>query len=420
MKSKQQQKLKVAKSKIEDNRQSKRVLKLEEQQHLNASPIRQAEETKEFFKMIKLRDGALKRIEKKMLFKKMEGTSPFDFRKPAEGKQFLNCKEELERFSSELSGPGLLFIAGYEGTGKTSFALALAREIKRRYRNRIVVHVSLKGCTTEDELLTRYVAQVENALVPNIKIENPKGHLSKYNRIDLAELPEQLARAKEKRVVLILDDFDVITGMPDQYHIEGLLRSVWQNQKWVSMCVFMKRTSDMIALYGKVRRPFYLTGMSFILKGVQINDWYDYISLRFKKNSQHIGKEEVAYLVNKTKGVPKHVQKLAHYVFINGKPIITIEDIDAAFNNVVELDSTLYRKRFSKLTKFQKRVLIGCVKGKPLNIASRYIDKTYTAIEDLAIIWGANQYFLDPYFEHYFKKRTGFYLTLEQLIQIMP
>jgi hypothetical protein len=332
--------------------------------------------------------------------KMIQGTSPFEFQKPVEGRQFLNHKKYLNQLCTSLGGPALAFVLGHRGSGITSLALKLVDQLKRKYKDRVIVYVSLKGCKTEFDLLSKYIIPLINVLDKKSNLKNIKDDYLR-DKHGLAEIPERMAKRRKRKVVLVLDDFEVIIGMPNQNKVEELLSTVWHKQKWISTCVFMKQTFATEALLHEYGRPFYDPRVIPKSTYIHLADWYKYISATFKKNNQSIGKKEIKYLVFKMNGIPKFIQSLSHYVYLTGKPKITIADIDDALNVVVELDRPSYKTIFNKFTRFQKRVLISLVRGKPIVVPNRYVEKTKAALERVTNIANKQFNFLNPYFEHY-------------------
>ncbi len=335
----------------------------------------------------------------------IEGTSPFEFRKPVTGSQFINHNEALDEICSGLGGKKINFVWGYQGYGNTSLALKIVERMERKYKNRVVVYVSLKGCKTEFQLLRKYIIPVVRALDNESKFQFRRNEYL-YDKRGIAELPEMTAQRMKKKVVLILDDFDVIIGMHHQLQIEELLNSVWSNQRWISTCVVMNDTPETKALTRQQGRPFYIPEFKEF-EGIQLADWHKYISDAFKDNKQSIGKMEIKHLVSKMNGIPKYIQSLSHYVYLTGKSKITIADIDAALNVVVELDRPSYRTKLSQFTKFQKRVLMTVLKGESVDVPSRYAEKTIAALETVLTISGEECWISNPYFGHYIMKQLA-------------
>lgn len=403
MATKNQKKSQVTKRKAVVIPKPKRMSKKEVEAIENSPTMkRKHEAAKEFFKTAKFPDVLLNRIKNNKASKMLHGTSPFEFQNPVSGRQFLNHKKYLKELCLDLSGSALAFVLGYRGSGITSLAFKLVDQLKRKYKDHVVIYVSLKGCKTEFDLLSKYIIPLINALdeksiLEDIEIKNDYLH----DRQRLTELPERMAKRRKRKVVVIIDDFEVIIGMPNQNKVEELLSTAWQNQKWISTCVFMEQTFATDALIHEYGRPFYDPEAIQKSTSIKLHEWYKYISAIFKRNNQSIGEKEIKYIVFRMNGIPKFIQSLSHYVYLNGKSKITIDDIDEALNVVVELDRPSYRTIFNKFTQFQKRVLISLVSEKPIVVPNRYVEKTKAALERVTNIANKQFNFLNPYFEHY-------------------
>ncbi len=329
--------------------------------------------------------------------------SPFTHELPVKRDDLLYYGEEVKTIANDLLDPTLIFISGYSGFGKTSFALDLQRELKIE-SDVTVVYSNIKHCRNEFQLISTYVKDVANALT--VSIDWSKVDEEHFNRFDLAELPERLAAFAKRKVIIILDDFDCISGMKDQIATEGLLRSLWQNPKWVSMCVVMKYTYDTMSMRQRYSRPFYLTGMHKTLKDIPEQIWHGYLLQKFRDANRIVNKKVIEYMVRRMNNTPRSIQKLAHEIFISNAPDITIEIVSTAINRIVDDYRFGYNLLLKKITKLQLRVLLGYIDGRGIDIPQQFRTKTLTAIDEIV----RNDFtsipiFIDPFFQIYLEKR---------------
>ena len=328
--------------KAEITSKPKRMSELEEQQLLNApSMIHKAEEAKEFFKKAKLPDNkqksaitpteaavrpkpkqmskkkmdeianspAMKRkhAEAKEFFRKVKfpdsflalhRTSPFEFKKPVTGRQYRNRKAELQEIMTKLKSPALVFVCGYKGFGKTSFALKLSKEINDKSRKWSVAYVSVRGDKTELDMFVEYgptingkVYGFDNKIVnaKPLEIESCIKNIHATLRLD----------GKEK-ALLILDDLGVVSSTAFERQAEELFQVLWKNKKWLSICVFLRNPSALLSLFFdslQTHRPkLFQLGLISFLNELTVNHWYNYFSSRFKKNKQFIDKDAINYI----------------------------------------------------------------------------------------------------------------------------
>ncbi len=315
-----------------------------------------------------------------------ELTSPFEFTKPVVGKQFLNKRKELQMLSFKLSQRCLAFVMGYKDCGKTSFALKLIDLLKRKYEDRVLVYISLRGYKSDQEILSHYLRTLVHAFNVNLDIESMKSNLI-LDPIAVAEFTEELSKNNNRKVVIIIDDFNEVCRIVGLHIIKKLLGSLIQRQNRISICVFSKKTYEAVNLFHDYSSISNTSPTTFeFINSIGEHHWYRYISSIFRKNNQSIGMGEVKHMMSKMNNQPKFMQSLSHYIHLTGKSKITIEIIENVIDEVVELNSTLYRKVFSGLTKYQKRVVVGYATNKPVDVSSRHVLKTYKALKDLAIV----------------------------------
>jgi len=235
------------------------------------------------------------------------------------------------------------------------------------------------------------------------------------DRLDLAKLPEILAASLKRKVIIILDDFDCISGMRNQIEIEQLFKSVWQKQEWVSMCLVMKNTFDTMAMTGSSSRPLYLPGMLRALKDIPKQIWHEYLFQKFKDAGRVVSKKVIEYMVSRMNSTPRSIQNLAHKIFISYSTKITMKVVNSAINGIVDDHDWVYNMLFKKITKLQQRVLLGYINRTPVAIPPQFIRKTNSAIDEIV----RNNHtaipdFIDPFFQIYLERR---FLKSEELIE---
>ncbi len=453
MKSKNKRRSEDIKMKAEVILKPKPMSELDEQQLLNApSMVRKAEEAKEFFKKAKLPDKkqksatisaesdvppkskrmskkkmeeianspAMKRKhdEAKAFFKKVKfpdsflalhRTSPFEFKKPVTGRQYLNRKVELQEIMTKLKGPALVFTGDYKGFGKTSFALKLSKEMIARNSKYSIAYVNMRGDVLEMEMFDKYGSTINGKDYGfDKKIANRK---PLEIESCVKEIHARIKRDGKEKALLILDDLGIISSSTISRQAEELFKVLWENKKWLSICVFLGSPTAEIRIFFErlqTHRPkLFDLGLISFLDDLNVRHWYDYFYPRFKKNKQLIDKLAISYMMTKMNNVPRGMQHLAHHLYAWSKPKITKRIIDIAIQAVVDLNRPSYETKFSKLNKLEQAVLLKYAGGKPVKIPVHCAGRTWDKLEGIITVWSWGPFFLDPFFEHYLKDKQN-------------
>lgn len=66
------------------------------------------------------------------------------------------------------------------------------------------------------------------------------------DKMAILQLPELLAKEKEIRIIVCIDEFQQLANLPEYKDMEGKMRSVWQQQQLTSYCLYgSKRNSSL-------------------------------------------------------------------------------------------------------------------------------------------------------------------------------
>ncbi len=151
-------------------------------------------------------------------------------------RDFYGRLEQKKRFFEIISGPQSqsITILGARRSGKTSFLRHVAHpDIMHAYlkdpENYIMVYVDVSACRTPSEFYQRTIVKLSK-LLPNIQEIN-LWKAPEHNQYTMFHLETILCQFPNKRIILLLDEFDKIrTNTFDQDFLTELraLASVWE------------------------------------------------------------------------------------------------------------------------------------------------------------------------------------------------
>ena len=183
----------------------------------------------------------------------------------------------------------------------------------------------------------------------------------------LLELPQTVARERQRRVVLILDEFQQVVEIDE--HLPALMRSVFQTQGDVAHIFLGSRQHLMQRVFTDRNQPLYRSARSLPLGVIAAGEFATYIRERCRVSHVAIDQQSVDHLLAITASHPHDTQELAHFAWTLARAAdgrITTGVVDAALDRVVAAEDAHYTTLWESLTLVQRRVLfaIGREPGK--------------------------------------------------------
>ncbi len=204
----------------------------------------------------------------------MAKENPFVFGKAAEGIHFTDREEDAKRLSANLTHGVSTILVSPRRWGKTSLVKKVISEIDDPKIK--PVFIDIFHCKSEYEFYhvfaTAIIKQVSSKLdewmemakmfLSNVSPRfsfgsdpmndfslsfewNPKDE----SETEILQLPEKIAKKKNIRLVVCIDEFQQVADVADSVNFQKKLRSVWQHQQNVTYCMFgSKKTSHELYL----------------------------------------------------------------------------------------------------------------------------------------------------------------------------
>ena len=186
----------------------------------------------------------------------------------------------------------------------------------------------------------------------------------KSNNIDeILQLPEKIAQKKGYNIVVCIDEFQQIAEFKDSKTFQKRLRSIWQLQKSVSYCLFGSKKHLMNELFEKKSLPFYKFGDAIYLSKIETRDWIDYICRRFEATGKRISEKLAEKICQIVDNHSSYVQQLAWLVWIHTDKIATEQDLETAYQDIIDQNTPLFEKQTESLTTYQMNFLRAIIDG---------------------------------------------------------
>jgi hypothetical protein len=299
---------------------------------------------------------------------------------PIPASQLIGRRDDVREIATRLEAGTHLIVAGPRRTGKTSVCEAALGRMRRRgaymakldlfrvsdaaelaealatavVANRSGVHRVMRRArgagraalsAVQSQMLVRLVGElgegVELALSPGRAALDPE------RALDLAlELPERVALADDKRLVLFFDEFQELAsarrpyGDPDA--VTNRMRAVFQRSTAVSYLFAGSIEHVMRDLFAPTRRAFSGFGSFYSLRPITDDEWRRGLTDRFAADDCLIGEPALDRIVELGGGHPRATMRIAqqtHLISIElGTREIGLDLVQLGFERALEGD----------------------------------------------------------------------------------
>ena len=277
----------------------------------------------------------------------------------------------------------------------------------------------IKATSTQWEEWMENIKRFLSRLVPKVSIgTDPVNEFSislDYHNIqgtaeEILDLPETIAREKDYRLVVCIDEFQQIGSFEDSLTFQKLLRSRWQLQKNVSYCLFGSKKHMMETFFCEPNFPFYKFGDLIHLSTIDSEKWIDFIEERFEATGKSIPRKIAEDIVSTVQAHSSYVQQLSWLVWINTETVATREAFNSALNTLLRDCEPLFVNQTENLPKGQMNLLRAVAKGATFDLTRQETMKRYNLgvsanvvkskktliAQDLLFVDGNNLRFCDP------------------------
>ena len=235
---------------------------------------------------------------------------------------------------------------------------------------------------------------------------------------DILNLVERIAKAKNIRIVVCIDEFQNIEFFDDPLAFQKQLRSAWQHHKYVTYVLYGSKRSMLMQLFEKQSMPFYRFGDVMYIEKIAKDHWIAFLIARFQKTKKKISKELAARIADTVQCHPYYVQQLAHITWHNTHKEVTEAIYDKSVDDLLSGNLITFQKDFDSLSNVQVNLVHAVSKGNISNLtraevvnefnlgSSANVIRMINALEKKEIVEKINKQiiFLDPVFELWLKK----------------
>lgn len=378
--------------------------------------------------------------------KMRENEQSFVFGVSVSDYNFIGRKEEIRRLKMNFEEGINTILISPRRWGKTSLVRKVCEVVDRK--KVIPVFVDIFKCKTEYEFynalaeavlkqtaskaelwmdnardfIARLSPKVSFSPEPNSEFAlslgiSPKTHVPE----EILSLAEEIAKKKQKRIVVCIDEFQQIGEMADSVSIQKRLRSVWQHQRLTSYCLFGSKKHTMMNVFQKRNMPLYQFGDFKFLDKIPTATWVEYIVQHFKDRQRTISAEQAAKICQLVDNYSSYVQQLSWLVFslIDEGQVVTDEHLKQGVKDLLNSQEQLFMQQIEPLTAYQMNFLRCILSGHHDDFGETAVReefqlgsvsnitrlKTALVDKDIVEMSGKRYYITDPVFALWFRSR---------------
>lgn len=301
--------------------------------------------------------------------------------KLARGSAFCNRKSELKRLKNNVKAINPVLIISPRRYGKTSLAFKAIDSIKWPY-----VHIDLYKAFSEEDIeriilngIGELLSKLESApkklislasdffssLHVSVSIESSglKLDFSKRkknpseNILNAFHKLHALAKKRRKKVILYLDEFQVIGEVTNNYAIEAILREIAQQSENIAFIYSGSDRHLIDELFNDKKRPFY--NLCDIIRLDRISE-HDYVKYLQKVSMIHwkseLSEKTLSMIFEYTERHSFYFNKLCSILWQSAKP--TPNMVTDAWESFVSESKSSIERELSLLAINQRRILM--------------------------------------------------------------
>jgi AAA+ ATPase superfamily predicted ATPase len=310
--------------------------------------------------------------------------NPFIFGKVVAGDWFVDREEETATIAQTLLSGQNVICYSPRRYGKTSLMMRVREDIVKK--GRLVFFIDLFRVTSLDDLYSIYANSVIGAIrsplknliatiqgmfptinpkivfkspeSPTIEISSTLPLLGKPATLrELFDSLENYCGKKGKKGVVMFDEFQEITALPDGALIEREMRSAFQHHKHVSYVFLGSKNHLLKDLFRDKNRPFYNFGRHFELGVIGTDHWLKYIADRMGPDCST---EHIAAIIDTTQNHPYYTQMFCHYLWektTRPRRRVTTAILDDVIREILERDSLHFSEFWDDCSTMERHLI---------------------------------------------------------------
>jgi uncharacterized protein len=318
------------------------------------------------------------------------GQTPFRFGEIVDGDYYTDREAEARSLADDVRHGVNVVLISPRRFGKTSLVLRMIDEVRRE--GVLVAYVDLLRTPSKERLAAHLAAAIYGGLespfdrararaatvFQHLRIHprptlNPDGSIAFDFGVAMVDeegdadatieqllaMPATVARQRQRRVALVLDEFQEIVELDP--HLPALLRSAFQTQGEVAHVFLGSRQHLLRRVFTDRCQPLYRLARPMTLGPIAEDVFVPFLRERFAAGRSQITTDAARKLVAITGGHPNDTQELGHFAWalaVAEGRAATVEVVERALDAVVDAEDARFTDLWDNLTPHQRLVLL--------------------------------------------------------------
>jgi hypothetical protein len=272
-----------------------------------------------------------------------EASNPFRYGSLALDEAFTDRERELAELTADILNGQDVVVFAPRRFGKTSLVWRVQQEVIAQ--GVLVAHVDLMAAATKERLAEKLAKTIHEdiassldrareravavfrglRIAPRVTVDPTDASLSfgfdfghAPPDVDatlerLLELPGVLGAERDRRVALVLDEFQEVVELDP--HLPKLMRSVFQQQPEVAHVYLGSRRHMLERIFNDENEPFWRSAKQMELSVIEPQLFAEYLTARFRETGKALEDSAVERILNLTGGHPYATQELAYFTW---------------------------------------------------------------------------------------------------------
>ncbi len=298
--------------------------------------------------------------------------------------EFVNRSADIERLRQNIENKINTILLSPRRWGKSSLVKVLEKKsgLPKKY---VFCHIDMFNFKSDEDFYYHFsnailhstsskfdelVANMKeylSSLTPTISLEyGGLGKISfdfsssegEQSFMDILNLPEKIAKKKNIRLVVCIDEFQNLSRFKDPLLFQQRLRASWQHHQHVTYILYGSKRSMLSTIFEKQSMPFYKFGDVLYLKKIEASHWISYIQRRFRRSDKKISKKFAVKITELMECHTYYVLQFSHILWNNTEEQVDEKIFEKSTTDIIERNSLLYETVFENLSVNQIKVLI--------------------------------------------------------------
>ena len=302
---------------------------------------------------------------------------PFKFGEVVTGEHFTNREDEIDKLRSNFISLQNTIMISPRRYGKSSLVKEAAERFIKKEKGYVFCFFDLMYIYSEEEFYSQFATRILKATANKVEeflqlarnvikgarvtINTGTGEPSvelglnyiKDNVDSILNLPQTIARRKNKKVIICIDEFQNISRFDQHEKLQGRLRSAWQHHQNVGYLLYGSKNTMMMEIFNKTNSPFYRFGEIIYLNRIKSERLSEYVQQAFRSTGKEISEEICNRIIETVENHPYYLQQFARNIWLISGKKVTDANYYGAIQALKSENLNLYNELLDDLTNYQ-------------------------------------------------------------------